>query len=97
MGIADTGDGENEDSIPSAAYDPEVFDGLVMRYETPNADNRWDSPLILQLADDKRPESEGPDSVCEQVSSQPGLFFKMLPHFEVYSQRDSIKNGCLVL
>ena len=69
MGIADTGDGENEDSIPSAAYDPEVFDGLVMRYETPNPDNRWDSPLILQLADDKRPESEGPDSVCEQVSS----------------------------
>jgi len=68
LGSADTGDCENEDSIPSAvAYDPEVFDGLVMRYETPNADNRWDSPLILQLADDKRPESEGPDSVCEQV------------------------------
>jgi len=48
-------------------YERDIFDGLVMRYETPKADNRWDSPLILALADDKRPQEEGPDHVCEQV------------------------------
>ena len=36
-------------------YDKDVFDGLVMRYEVPNSDQRWDSPLFLSLADDKNP------------------------------------------
>lgn len=36
-------------------YEKEVFDGLVMRYETPNGDNRWDSPLLLALAEGKLP------------------------------------------
>lgn len=49
------------------AYEQDVFDGLVMRYETPNPDNRWDSPLVLSLADDKRPDSEEPHHVCQQV------------------------------
>jgi len=40
-------------------YTKDVFDGLVMRYETPNGDNRWDSPLFLALADDKLPPTDG--------------------------------------
>ena len=47
-------------------YTREVFDGLVMRYEAPNGDNRWDSPLLLSLAEDKMPQKDE-DHLAEQV------------------------------
>ena len=48
----------NEQRSDEARYSQDVFDGLVMRYEIPNANQRWDSPLLLALADDKNPEQE---------------------------------------
>ena len=48
-----------------AKYDKEVFDGLVMRYEVPNGDQRWDSPLFLALADDKIPEQSNANGNVE--------------------------------
>ena len=45
----------NEQRADEQKYNKDVFDGLVMRYEVPNADQRWDSPLFLSLADDKNP------------------------------------------
>ncbi|XP_042241055.1 protein KTI12 homolog [Homarus americanus] len=36
-------------------YTREVFDGLVMRYETPNSSNRWDSPMFTVLPEDAPP------------------------------------------
>ena len=46
----------NEQRSEEAKYEKDVFDGLVMRYEVPNADQRWDSPLYLALSDDKNPD-----------------------------------------
>ena len=48
----------NEDRPDDVKYDKDVFDGLVMRYEVPNASQRWDSPLFLALADEKNPDKE---------------------------------------
>jgi protein KTI12 len=48
----------NEQRPDEEKYYKDVFDGLVMRYEVPNAAQRWDSPLFLSLADDKNPEQE---------------------------------------
>ena len=48
----------NQSRPESEKHSREVFDGLVMRYETPNGSNRWDSPLLLSLADDKVPQDE---------------------------------------
>ena len=48
----------NEQRAEELKYDKDVFDGLIMRYEAPNKDQRWDSPLLLALADDKNPLKE---------------------------------------
>lgn len=42
-----------------AAYDPEVFDNLVFRYEEPNGMTRWDSPLFTVVGDDPTPDCAG--------------------------------------
>jgi protein KTI12 len=36
-------------SDESNKWSKDTFDGLVMRYEAPNGNNRWDSPLFLSL------------------------------------------------
>ena len=48
----------NEQRPEKEKYNKDVFDGLVMRYEVPNSNQRWDSPLFLSLADDKNPVQE---------------------------------------
>jgi protein KTI12 len=37
------------------AYEPEVFENLIYRYEEPNGMNRWDSPLFTVLWGDGEP------------------------------------------
>lgn len=34
------------------SYTQEIFDGLCMRFEEPNANCRWDSPLFVAFPDD---------------------------------------------
>ncbi|XP_063985863.1 protein KTI12 homolog [Diachasmimorpha longicaudata] len=36
-------------------YSRDTFDALILRYETPNNKNRWDSPLFAVTPDDKLP------------------------------------------
>jgi len=57
----------NEGRPEEDRYEKQVFDGLVMRYETPNGANRWDSPLLLALAEDKLPSSASGYPLGEQV------------------------------
>lgn len=33
-------------------YTREIFDALCMRYEEPQSNNRWDSPLVVALPED---------------------------------------------
>lgn len=39
----------NQERSPQDQYEKDVFDALVMRYETPVGANRWDAPLLLHL------------------------------------------------
>ena len=39
-------------------YSPEVFEGLVMRFEAPDSRSRWDSPLFVVHPDDPLPGEE---------------------------------------
>lgn len=39
----------------TSAYDQDVFNDLVYRYEEPNGMNRWDSPLFTVLLEDEAP------------------------------------------
>ena len=41
-------------------YTKEVLEGLVMRFEPPNPNNRWDSPLFVVQADDTLPS----EAIC---------------------------------
>lgn len=45
--------GENTSDNSSIPYTREVFDALLLRYEEPIANNRWDSPLFTILSDRK--------------------------------------------
>jgi len=42
----------NEGRPEADRYSREIFDALVMRYETPDNRNRWDSPLFAVTPDD---------------------------------------------
>lgn len=39
----------NNSDVP---YTREIFDALCMRYEEPQSNNRWDSPLVVALPED---------------------------------------------
>ncbi|XP_054263828.1 protein KTI12 homolog [Macrosteles quadrilineatus] len=45
----------NLDRAEEERYSREAFDALIMRYETPDSRNRWDSPLITLQHDDVFP------------------------------------------
>ena len=44
-----------EDEGSDRAYEKEVFENLILRYEEPNGMTRWDSPLFTVLFDDETP------------------------------------------
>ena len=49
-------------------YTAEVFDGLVMRFESPDSRNRWDSPLYMVHPEDPLP---GEDILAALLTSKP--------------------------
>lgn len=51
-------DGNDSDDAPDVGnslvpYTREIFDALILRFEEPNANNRWDSPMFTILPDTK--------------------------------------------
>lgn len=58
----------NESRSEDDCYSKEIFDSLTLRYEPPNSQNRWDSPLIALLPSDECP--------IEQIAS---LLYKRKP------------------
>ncbi|XP_016982305.1 protein KTI12 homolog [Drosophila rhopaloa] len=49
-----SGDSEAEQPVDNSnvPYTRETFDALCMRYEEPQSNNRWDSPLVVALPED---------------------------------------------
>ena len=47
--------GQNLKQEETCQYSQEIFDALVMRYETPDGRNRWDAPLFTIQPEDELP------------------------------------------
>lgn len=47
--------GQNMKREETCQYSQEIFDALVMRYETPDGRNRWDAPLFTIQPEDELP------------------------------------------
>ena len=52
-------------------YTKEVLDGLVMRFESPENRNRWDSPLFVVLPDDELPCQQIYDALYDRKAPPP--------------------------
>ncbi|KZS88266.1 chromatin associated protein KTI12 [Sistotremastrum niveocremeum HHB9708] len=49
----------SSDSDPSNAYEPDILDNLIMRYEEPSSMVRWDSPLFtISWLDERIPDED---------------------------------------
>ena len=55
-------------SREDGSYSQEIFDALVMRFESPDSRNRWDSPLFILHPDDPLP---GADILSALFSRKP--------------------------
>lgn len=57
----------------SVPYTRDIFDALVLRYEEPIANNRWDAPLFTVLTDKQTPFSEVFAALYEKKPPPPNL------------------------
>ena len=57
----------------SEQYSKEVFDGLVMRFEAPNPNQRWDSPLFTVQSDDELPFEQITDALLHRKAPPPNM------------------------
>ncbi|XP_043260384.1 protein KTI12 homolog isoform X1 [Colletes gigas] len=63
----------NERRPECEQYNREIFDALVMRYETPNSKDRWDSPLFTISAEDELKFDEIYGSLYKVKAPKPNL------------------------
>ena len=63
----------NERRLEREQYSREIFDALVMRYETPDSKNRWDAPLFSVSAEDELKFHEIYRSLYEAKAPKPNL------------------------
>ncbi|XP_007906264.1 protein KTI12 homolog [Callorhinchus milii] len=61
----------NLEREPESQYSQEVFDGLVMRFESPDSRNRWDSPLFTVQKDDTLPFQAICDAIFHRKAPPP--------------------------
>lgn len=69
----------NEKRPENEQYSREIFDALVMRYETPNSKNRWDSPLFSVSTEDELKFDEIYKSLYEVKAPKPNLSTQCQP------------------
>lgn len=61
----------NDDESQGTQYSKEIFDALCLRFEEPNGNNRWDSPLFIVLPGDDLPCSEISAALFEKAPPKP--------------------------
>ncbi|XP_055518591.1 protein KTI12 homolog [Leucoraja erinacea] len=61
----------NRSREPEQQYSQEIFDALVMRFEAPDARNRWDSPLFTIQKDDTLPFQAINDAIFHRKAPPP--------------------------
>lgn len=60
-------------------YNPEVQQGLAMRFEPPNSKSRWDSPLFTVLPDDELPGKQIADALFHRKAPPPNMSTQSQP------------------
>lgn len=60
-------------------YSRETFDALIMRYEPPNSQNRWDSPLVVLQSGDQLPGQQICSLLYERKPPPPNMSTQSLP------------------
>ncbi|XP_014214937.1 protein KTI12 homolog [Copidosoma floridanum] len=63
----------NEKRPDCEQYSREIFDGLVLRYEAPNGQNRWDSPLFIINPEDELQYEEIYASLYKVKAPKPNM------------------------
>lgn len=62
---------ENDETNEETQYSKNIFDALCLRYEEPNGNNRWDSPLFIVYSNDELPYSDINSSLFEKAPPKP--------------------------
>lgn len=63
----------NENHDKNLQYSREIFDALVLRFESPDSRNRWDSPLFLVHKDEDLPFKSITDALFLRKAPPPNL------------------------
>lgn len=66
-------------------YTREIFDALLLRYEEPIANNRWDSPLFTLLPDSELPLDDLYASLYENKPPPPNLATQNVSDLQFYN------------
>ncbi|XP_034541374.1 protein KTI12 homolog isoform X2 [Notolabrus celidotus] len=61
----------NSERDAAEQYTQEIFDALVLRFESPDSRNRWDSPLFTILTDDTLPYEAISDALFKRKAPPP--------------------------
>ncbi|KAJ8868965.1 hypothetical protein PR048_030506 [Dryococelus australis] len=69
----------NAARVEEDAYSQEVFDALIMRYESPDSRNRWDIPLFSLLPDVMLPGPEVFTALFERKAPPPNMSTQCAP------------------
>ncbi|XP_043278832.1 protein KTI12 homolog [Venturia canescens] len=69
----------NESKPEGERYTREIFDALVMRYETPDSRNRWDSPLFVVTPHDLLHFDEIYSALYEVKAPKPNMSTQCAP------------------
>lgn len=60
-------------------YNTDILDGLVMRFEPPNSQSRWDSPLFTVHPDDELPAQQIADALFHRKAPPPNMSTQSQP------------------
>ncbi|EFX81646.1 hypothetical protein DAPPUDRAFT_196010 [Daphnia pulex] len=71
--------GQNMKREETCQYSQEIFDALVMRYETPDGRNRWDAPLFTIQPEDELPFESIAAALYERKAPTPNQSTQSLP------------------
>lgn len=69
---------DSDNSLVS--YTREIFDALLLRYEEPIANNRWDSPLFTLLPESQIPLDDVYSALYERKPPPPNLATQNVSH-----------------
>lgn len=67
----------NNSTVP---YTRDIFDALILRYEEPIANNRWDSPLFTLLPESQLPVEDLFSALYEKKPPPPNLATQNVIH-----------------